>query len=70
MAGADKVYHPAVGWLISQEGNVIQVSCPEVSDPVAVRYCFRDWSVGTVYNNFGIPAAPFRTDNWKREEVK
>lgn len=61
LAGADKVFHPATGRLMK---SGVSVSCPEVAEPVAVRYCFRNWGVGTLYNNYGIPAAPFRTDDW------
>ena len=63
IAGEDKVFHPASGRL-SKDLSVIEVYSSEVPEPVAVRYCFRNWSVGGLYNNFGIPAAPFRTDNW------
>lgn len=62
VAGADKVFHPATGRIYN---DGILVNCPEVAEPVAVRYCFRNWSVGTLYNNYGIPAAPFRTDDWE-----
>ena len=70
MAGADKVYHKAVGELSGKDNRVIVVSCAEVPEPVAVRYCFRDWSEGSVYNNYGIPVAPFRSDDWAREDVE
>lgn len=33
-------------------------------ESVAVRYCFRNWCRGNLYNNCGVPAAPFRTDDW------
>ncbi|MDO4949183.1 MAG: sialate O-acetylesterase [Bacteroidales bacterium] len=62
VAGADKVFHPATG-RVSNEG--IEVKCAEVAEPVAVRYCFRNWCVGTVFNTFGVPVAPFRTDDWQ-----
>ena len=42
----------------------IEVSSPEVPNPVAVRYCFRNWCRGNVLNNYGIPLAPFRSDDW------
>ena len=63
LAGADKVFHPAKAR--QKNGTSYVVSCPEVPEPVAVRYCFRNWSVGTVFNACGIPLAPFRTDDWK-----
>lgn len=66
IAGKDKVFHPAVArcGLKGYKNNQIVLTCPEVAEPVAVRYCFRNWAVGTVYNNYGIPLAPFRTDDW------
>ena len=63
IAGEDRVFHPAVG-RVTKTVNV-EVSSPEVHFPVAVRYCWRNWSVGTLYNCFGIPALPFRTDDWE-----
>ena len=64
IAGADKVFHPAKA-VRAYDGISFKVWSDEVPEPVAVRYCFRNWSVGTVYNNYGIPAAPFRTDDWQ-----
>ena len=63
VAGADKVFHPGKAILIN--GSTFEVTCDEVPEPVAVRYCFRNWGVGTVYNCSGIPLAPFRTDDWR-----
>ena len=63
IAGEDKVFHPASAH-VKNWNNVVIVSSPDVPEPVAVRYCFRNWGLGTMFNNYGIPAAPFRTDNW------
>ena len=65
VAGEDRVFHRALGRVSK---NTITVTCPEVANPVAVRYCFRNYMVGTVFNSYGIPAGPFRTDNWERSE--
>ncbi|MCQ2168975.1 MAG: sialate O-acetylesterase [Bacteroidales bacterium] len=62
IAGDDKVFHKA--YVSHIYGNSVEVFCEEVPEPVAVRYCFRNWCVGGLYNNYGIPAAPFRTDDW------
>lgn len=70
VAGADKVFHPALARLSGKSNKVIEVFCNEVPEPVAVRYCFRNWCEGSVFNNYGIPVAPFRTDTWPREETK
>ena len=65
LAGEDKVFYPAVARVHSQDRTVIRVWCPEVPNPVAVRYGMRNWSVATVFNCYGIPVSPFRTDNWE-----
>lgn len=64
VAGADKVFHKAAARLNSKDHSIIEVKSNDVAEPVAVRYCFRNWCVGGLYNNFGVPAAPFRTDDW------
>ena len=63
IAGEDKVFHPADA-MISGWSGVVVVSSPDVLEPKAVRYCFRNWGVGTLFNNYGIPVGPFRTDDW------
>lgn len=63
LAGEDGVFHKASGRVSKKE--FVIVSSPEVPEPVAVRYCWRNWGVGTLYNCFGIPALPFRTDDWQ-----
>jgi len=62
LAGEDHVFYPATG-IIKDKVKVI-VSSPDVPAPVAVRYCFRNFSVGTLFNCSGLPARPFRSDNW------
>ncbi|AOW11171.1 sialate O-acetylesterase [Flavobacterium gilvum] len=61
IAGADKVFYPAKA-VISQ--GKLQVSAPEVSNPVAVRYAFKDFVMGDLFNTEGFPASSFRTDDW------
>ena len=61
IAGPDKVWHWAEARI---EGDKVVVSSPEVPQPLAVRYA---WSVNPVCNLFnseGLPAWPFRTDDW------
>ena len=64
LAGEDKVFHSANAELDKANPSRVTVSCEEVSQPVAVRYCFRNWCTGNLYNTSGMPVAPFRTDNW------
>ncbi len=61
VAGADKIFHPAKA-TITAKGIVVESS--NVSSPAAVRYAFRNFVIGDLYNNYGLPASSFRTDNW------
>jgi sialate O-acetylesterase len=63
VAGADKVFHPAETAVITREGG-INVRSSSVKTPAAVRYAFKAWTVGTLYNTEGLPASSFRTDDW------
>ena len=62
IAGADRVFHKAHA--MANWGKDVLVWSEEVSEPVAVRYAFRNWGPGNLKSNFGIPAVPFRTDDW------
>jgi len=69
VAGADRVFHPAQAHHFWRPGGgywdeALIVVCPEVKQPVAVRYCFRNFLLGNVKNGAGLPLFPFRTDNW------
>ena len=69
VAGSDRVFHPATARHFWQPGGGnwnegVIVSSPEVQNPVAVRYCFRNWMLGNLGNQGGLPLFPFRTDNW------
>jgi sialate O-acetylesterase len=46
------------------EGDKVVVSSPEVSKPVAVRYGWSDFPVLNLWNKAGLPASPFRTDDF------
>ncbi len=47
------------------EGNQVIVSSPEVSSPKAVRYAWAANPDCTLFNGAGLPASPFRTDDWQ-----
>ena len=69
VAGADKVFHEAKAEHFWQPGGgywdeCVILTCPEVQKPVAVRYCFRNWQLGNLANQGGLPLFPFRTDDW------
>ena len=47
------------------DGDTVVVSSPEISHPVAVRYAFSSNPHGcNLYNREGLPASPFRSDDW------
>ena len=62
IAGPDRVWHWADARI---EGACeVVVSSPEVPQPVAVRYAWSINPVCNLYNSAGLPAWPFRTDDW------
>lgn len=62
IAGADRQWHSAEATI---DGDTIVVHSPAVSQPVAVRYAFSANPDGAnLYNRNGLPASPFRTDDW------
>ena len=69
VAGSDRVFHPAKAAHFWQPGGgywdeCIVVSSSEVKQPVAVRYCFKNFQTGNMANAGGLPLFPFRTDEW------
>jgi len=63
IAGADRTFFWADAKIA--DGAVV-VSSPQVPQPVAVRYAWADNPEGcALFNQSGLPAAPFRTDVWK-----
>ncbi|MEI6644656.1 MAG: sialate O-acetylesterase [bacterium] len=63
IAGANRMFFWADAKIA--DGAVI-VSSPQVPQPVAVRYAWADNPEGcALFNQSGLPAAPFRTDDWK-----
>lgn len=44
--------------------NIVTVSHPDIKRPVAVRYGWADYPMGNLWNRIGLPASPFRTDDF------
>lgn len=63
IAGEDKVFYPANAE-IETKTTRLAVSSDKVAHPVAVRYAYKNYPRASVYSIYGIPLAPFRTDNW------
>jgi sialate O-acetylesterase len=62
IAGDDKKFYWASARI---EGNKVIVSSDKVAAPAAVRYAWADNPVCNLINKEGLPAVPFRTDEWK-----
>jgi sialate O-acetylesterase len=61
VAGKDKKFYWAEAQIV---GGKVFVSSDKVKEPVAVRY---GWAINmdcNLYNKDGLPASPFRTDDW------
>ncbi|WP_431215063.1 hypothetical protein ACQ86N_10230 [Puia sp. P3] len=61
VAGEDRRFYRATARIVAKGVQLVSDSVPV---PVAVRYGYKNWVVGDLYNTEGLPAAPFRTDNW------
>ncbi len=61
IAGVDKHFYPATAVI---RNGTVQVLHPLVTNPVAVRYAFKDFIVGELFNTEGFPVSSFRTDDW------
>ena len=61
IAGADKKFVPASAVI---DGNSVIVSSPQIKVPVSVRYAWADNPECDLKNSEGLPASPFRTDDW------
>ncbi len=61
VAGKDRQWHWAEARV---DGDSVVVSSAAVPDPQAARYAWQANPMATLFNGAGLPAVPFRTDNW------
>lgn len=61
IAGEDKIFYPAKAVI---KNDILEVSSEDVKNPVAVRYGWKNYLKGTLFNTSGLPASSFRTDDW------
>lgn len=52
--------YPASAEIINGS-SIVKVWNENVLNPTEVRYCFRNFKLGNLCNNIGLPAAPFKT---------
>jgi sialate O-acetylesterase len=61
IAGEDKKFHKAEATI---QGDKVIVTSKDVDKPVAVRYGWANYPVVNLWNKDGLPASPFRTDDF------
>jgi sialate O-acetylesterase len=61
IAGADRKFYNAQAEI---QGDTVLVWCDKVQEPVAVRYGWANYPVVNLWNKDGLPASPFRTDDF------
>jgi sialate O-acetylesterase len=66
LAGEDKKFVWAEAAI---EGDHVVVSSPSVKEPVAIRYAWADNPECNLVNAAGLPASPFRSDDWPQKPV-
>ncbi|MBK9120414.1 MAG: 9-O-acetylesterase [Phycisphaerales bacterium] len=64
IAGVDRRFVPAQAVL---DSDTVVVHSEAVPEPVAVRYAWSQRAEPNLMNREGLPASPFRTDNWPVE---
>ncbi len=62
ICGEDRVFVEAVARILSKD--VVEVSSAQVKKPVAVRYGWVNFPLCNLYGGNGMPATPFRTDDF------
>jgi sialate O-acetylesterase len=61
VCGTDKKFHNAKAEIV---GNTVVVSCEAVPNVLAVRYGWAEHPLCNLFNKEGLPASPFRTDDF------
>jgi sialate O-acetylesterase len=61
IAGKDQKFHAAEATI---DGDEVVIHSDKVSDPVAVRMGWSSIATPNLINEAGLPASPFRTDDW------
>ncbi len=62
VCGADGIFVPASAVI---DGDAVIVSSPDVSEPEEVRFAWDDSAEPNFFNSAGLPASPFRTDEFE-----
>lgn len=65
VAGEDRIFYPAQTRLMIKNDFQVEAWSDQVPHPVAVRYAYKNFVIGDLYNTFGVPVPSFRSDNWE-----
>ena len=65
IAGKDGRFKPAQAVRRRPDATVLYISNYSVGQPVYLRYNFKNCAVGHLWDAFGQPVVPFRTDDFK-----
>lgn len=63
IAGDDNVFYPADAKITGQSRDQLEIWSDAVSNPKQVHYCFKNFFESVLFNNYMIPASPFRTES-------
>jgi sialate O-acetylesterase len=61
LASENKVFYPASARIMWDH---LEVKSDQVKNPVHVRYGWKNYLIGNLFNSKGLPASSFRSDNW------
>lgn len=64
IAGPDGIFYPATAVRRRPDPTVLYVSAYNVGNPVYLRYNFKNYAPGHLWDAFGQPVVPFRTDSF------
>jgi hypothetical protein len=67
ICGSDHKFVPAEAKIVD---DYVEVSSKSVSKPVAVRYGWQTFPLCNLYNTAGLPASPFRSDDFPVPDVQ
>ncbi|VGO15639.1 hypothetical protein PDESU_04224 [Pontiella desulfatans] len=67
ICGADRNFVEAQARIVSKDS--VRVWSPEVKEPVAVRYGWANFPLCNLYGGNGMPASPFRTDDFPKPNL-
>ena len=56
-------FHPVRATFGKDQHCIVLIVGNQTNTP-AIRYCFKNYQVGSVKNSSGLPLIPFRTDQW------